>query len=1172
MGRAAALSDRWARLGWRTSYTPLGGRHAALRVHPAFQSLSSEERDLVSRLTSGAYLAVNREPINVDADLTFFLEVMRKLLQRGTNPTIGAMKGVLEESATSADLVRAAIGPLDEPSRGLDPSIKLHDAYEQPLWDAVQEHHPTLARFFVPQASLEALAGLASGSGERWVDFALLAPWMDRPVVVELDGGQHHSAGAVDRSRDAALTQAGFRVSRHPGGDAVDASGRLRAALAWTASQAPDAPIDQAVLDYLHLPPTYTRVAMALVELLAVGAVEPGGDWHLELVDEAGWAGQVLPLVLELLLAVTLVWGVEVAPRAVTTNQGSWSRHGASYRSASGRSVEPVAALHLEPFVPAHAPLPQTALPTVVIRGAPLAGPLAWLPQKEVSRRDVALKDEGLRDGLDIILRHLFGFDRYREGQRDAISHALAGMDACVLLPTGAGKSLIYQVAGLLRPGITLIVDPLVSLVDDQERRLRQDGVDRVTALTSARLSSREIRDQAYEAVSDGDSLVIFLTPERLQIQAFRDALGRAAVERSVGLAVIDEAHCVSEWGHDFRTAYLRVGRNIRLLSRGNDDREPPLIALTGTASPAVLRDVLVELEHADRPMAVLRPDSFDRPNLSYQVLAGPQSDWESRLDAALVAEIPRSLHCDPADLSRLHGDQTLSGIVFVPHTNGTYGVQAVRKHVRKALASSGAPEGEIVGIYSGGAPRDIQRAKWDQEKAKQADAFKENRCATLVATKAFGMGIDKPNIRWTIHVGHPSSIEAFAQEAGRAGRDGRPAHCVLVASPAGTGQAEALLDIRTPGPKRAELFSALKGGEESDLSRQYYFLTSSFKGVSAELSQAREVMDALMSNRPGSRVELPKMHQIGDQGSDKIEKALYRLSLLGIVDDYTIDHGGRKYVIDLAMFDEAHIDTQLTDFVRRVEPGRSAQRQRQIATAPAGLRDRTEHHLQLLLTILYDVIEPARVRALHEMHLFATSGEDDAGLRARILAYLSDGPLAGILNQLAGSERLDVREVTRQLDTVPASDPREWIGSAARQLEVFPDHPVLLLVRGLGEALLREPDRDMVANSFRECFATLDSYDVEPDEQAQLLTWAGAQLRNQQRGRGWAHVLDLYVAWTDAGGDDGVVKAIEDQVMRMAVLGQSHPAELNYVLSRRMSRHVAEATTMTQKLTGASP
>ena len=174
-----------------------------------------------------------------------------------------------------------------------------------------------------------------------------------------------------------------------------------------------------------------------------------------------------------------------------------------------------------------------------------------------------------------------------------------------MLLPTGAGKSLIYQLSGLLQPGVTIIVDPIVALIDDQERRLREEGIDRVSALHSGRGATPKERDDAY---ARRKPRVRVPTPERLQSEPFREALSRAAAEQLINLLVVDEAHCVSECGHDFRTAYLRLGRTLRLLSRGPDNRLPTLLALTGTASPAVLRDVIRELQHPGRSIEVPGP------------------------------------------------------------------------------------------------------------------------------------------------------------------------------------------------------------------------------------------------------------------------------------------------------------------------------------------------------------------------------------------------------------------------------------------------------------------------------------------------------------------------------------------------------------------------------------
>lgn len=1172
MGHSAGWVDRWPRRGWRTTYTPLGGLARAVQNSEAYRDLSETQWGLFQRATSRACLAINRDPVELEPDLDFFLAVATKVLQRGHNPVIGVLQDTLPDGVGPDELLRAAIGPTDSPTGDLDRSIDLHPTYERPFWVRAQAI-PALTRFLVPQAPLEALIGDAADDGRRWVDFVLMAPWMERSVVIELDGQQHLQSAAVDAERDGSLQRAGFRVARFCGADVHNPGSSLWRALRAESARAPVGQPSAELLTAVHLPAAVTRMGVAIVELLRAGALSPGGIWDLDVVDGYGWGRTALPIALDHLLALGLVWGLDVAPVTVRTGSQMWVRDSGGYQPAPSDSVtrQADAVVHLEPFVPAHAALPASGVPSVVVRDAPMFGSSAWLPSAQVAARDVDADGAGVAQGLRSTLNLLFGFDEFRQGQEEAIRLALAGRDACVLLPTGAGKSLIYQVAGLLRPGVTLVIDPLVSLVEDQVRRLVDDGVDRVTGLTGSNANSSLKRETAYSTVADGDSLIAFLTPERLQTQAFRDALEHAAETRTVNLVVIDEAHCVSEWGHDFRTAYLRVGRTIRRCSRGMDDRDPPLLALSGTASPAVLRDVLLELEDENRPMTLVRPGTFDRPNLSYEILPGLQSDWAARMRRALTETIPTSLGLDPADLTCSNGPDTRSGIVFVPHVSGKFGLEAVQKLVLRTLRPL-VPQGRQlrVGTYSGRPPSDWSggRQAWDEHKVRHAKDFKSNKSAILVSTKAFGMGIDKPNIRWTLHVGHPSSLEGFAQESGRAGRDGEPAHCVLVASPPSPEQADALLDIRRPREKRAEAFRGLGKDEESDLTRQYFFLTNNYTGIEQELADSVSLLDMMLPAGPGNRVELPRTHGFDSEGSDPFEKALYRLVLIGIVDDYTIDYGAKKFVVDLDLFGVEHIDDKLLAFVRRVEPGRTQLRRREIADAPADLRDRAAHHLRLLLQILYDVIEPARVRALAEMHLFATSGESGEQLRSRILAYLSDGPLAGILNELANREIVDVGEVTRLLDNVPAEDPREWIGAAARQLETFPDHPVLLLTRALGEAFLAQPDEEVVATGTMSAFQKLDAYEVPWEDRADLFVWACAQLRNQQAGRGWALIHFLYKAWDAAGGDEDTVVEMEEHVLEMAALGQSNPEELRFVLARRLTRIAGSTVEMSHNLT----
>ena len=265
---------------------------------------------------------------------------------------------------------------------------------------------------------------------------------------------------------------------------------------------------------------------------------------------------------------------------------------------------------------------------------------------------------------LTILLQAIFAKAEFRPGQAEAVAELIAGRDCCVLLPTGAGKSLIYQLAGLCLPGRTLIVDPIVSLIEDQIAGLQAHGIDRAIGLT--RETTRQGQTKALlREVAEGDAYFVFVAPERLQMSEFRTALRQLAVSTPVNLAVIDEAHCVSEWGHDFRTSYLGLGRVIRETCADTVGSPPPLAALTGTASRAV-GDVLFQLSIEERtPNTIIRPTTFDRKELNYRIVRCTPDMAEASLRSVLRT-LPGDFNEAPATFFQANGDRTHSGLVFV--------------------------------------------------------------------------------------------------------------------------------------------------------------------------------------------------------------------------------------------------------------------------------------------------------------------------------------------------------------------------------------------------------------------------------------------------------------------------------------------------------------------------
>jgi ATP-dependent DNA helicase RecQ len=326
---------------------------------------------------------------------------------------------------------------------------------------------------------------------------------------------------------------------------------------------------------------------------------------------------------------------------------------------------------------------------------------------------------------LDATLRERFGLAAFREGQREVIEAVLRGEDALVVRPTGSGKSLCYQLPALLVPGVTVVVSPLIALMKDQRDALAARGLP-VIAINSA-LDPEEAAD-ALGTIRSGRARMVLVAPERFRSAPFLGAL--ASVD--VSLLAVDEAHCVSEWGHEFRPDYRRLGAVREALGA------PTVIALTATATPRVRRDILDQL---GIPRAKVSISGFDRPNLHFEVARVSGKDDK----LARLRGLVRAVAGDGA------------GIIYC----------ASRKDAEEVAARL------RIGFYHARLEPD--------ERTRVQNAFKSGECNVLAATNAFGMGIDRPDVRFVAHYSMPRSLEAYYQEAGRAGRDGGPARCVLM-------------------------------------------------------------------------------------------------------------------------------------------------------------------------------------------------------------------------------------------------------------------------------------------------------------------------------------------------------------------------------------------------------
>lgn len=689
---------------------------------------------------------------------------------------------------------------------------------------------------------------------------------------------------------------------------------------------------------------------------------------------------------------------------------------------------------------------------------------------------------EALRSSMEYLLQNIFRKEAFRPGQIEIIERALALKPVIGLLPTAAGKSLCYQLSSFVQPGFTLVVDPLTSLMTDQKQNLSALGIHRCEAFKGRVTGGWQYREKAYKQMNIGQLLFVFTAPERFQISEFLKNIEQNLLY--IPYCVVDEAHCVSEWGHDFRLPYMNIWR--RFTENGAVSR-PIFIALTGTASQNVLYDIRHILKIADAD-AIVKPQTFDRGELQFKVHKTTAAD-RSRTVLDVVQESLRTYGWTPHDET-----PPPSGLIFSNFVGGDLGVKQLKATLTNKL-------GLQFEMFSGTPPDSETPEEWDLKKERIQVDFKTDKKPLLVCTHSFGMGIDKPNIRFTIHTMLPRSLEELYQQAGRAGRDGNPATCTIVFSDDHSEISNELLNTElTPFEQLQANTAAIEWKKQGDAFRNLWFITETYLGPEKEKKILTHVLRDLILPHlkeetggtitltipiillPGNlvtenyaKLALQNLKRAEEKKKLHLEKALYRFRNIGAIQDYTFDYLKREFSVDVRRIPPDEVYRSFHDYLKDYLT------EGEIASCMPYYRETTYEGAALscghaLVDFMYDLIEKRRRRAIGQMLDAARQGVNDGSeqFRQYLMNYLIESEFTEPVERIAKSD--DWKLWFTLLSRAKGKDGLEkLLGACRRQLEETPNHPGLLLLAGFSQFAVDE--REMVSDDIANGFSAMKKF-----------------------------------------------------------------------------------------------
>lgn len=930
--------------------------------------------------------------------------IVKNILQRGA-PTLMSryLKAQLEleqeEQEMSTFHPLLGKGPLiwERVIRGDDYHLNFPaKRFLEELWTAYLPEYDFCRPLILPEVPINTITQVETAAfiGQQ-VDFYLPQAFM----VIEIDGGQHRSRVVSDRLRDDHLARFGIQTVRITTSEISTGHGlghrfaairnRIQETEVFWEKERAQNPLLPILDDYrrafeeieidhkVHVANAAIRFQLLLLELMLEGRIEPEQRYRMAFFDrdvsgyqEAAandlclWLKHLCQLQkvpfaspsfdfefadsLEELTKADADFWVDFSMHQRYTDlfqnfdqvifvRTDYLDHYKYYKKANGQNPEYVGLLPYDHFQIATSRLISYNLKSYA--GSP--------------------DEESLKYIISNVFLPELDEMSFNPGQLPIIMNAMARAHTIGLLPTGGGKSLCYQVAALLQPGISFVVCPIKSLMFDQKLELDAVHFSRTAHITGN--DDGEDRARLQKDYAAGKYFFVFISPERFQTRSFREYLAKLNASHQFAYAVIDEVHCLSEWGHDFRISYLNLAQTIRRFC-GNFS----FIALTATASLNVLKDIQIELGVDSHGVRTLT--DYTRQELEFVVL--DDNNKKEELLTRLLKE------ADLADQLFTAKSGRKSALVFTNTVNGSKGCFSLANKLSKRLEVN-------VPFYSGGVPsigkkplmsdREFEAYKEDVQKG-----FKQNRFPLLVATKAFGMGVNKKNIYYAYHFGIPGSMESLYQEAGRAGRDkklfsGRKAQCYVLF---GKTKNDNLLKQILARQTSLSFIKDNLGKLDGDINTNLFLFAVSNERIADEYKHIKSVLNYIGSQTGTLSI---RAMDVGLNKS-KLEKAIYRLRLLGVLEDWIVeDFFAGHFEIEVKGYSTNSVGEHLERVIRKydavfslahLDVGESNEKYYDIMYAPE-----REHipvldkYIVILLQWIYDHFAYNRRQSLKNIH-----------------------------------------------------------------------------------------------------------------------------------------------------------------------------------------------------------